>query len=232
MTVVQPQIHVDKHPSRDDPYSVLEASEFTETIVTTGDINDLVSVDQTNDDSSRILDRNYSSSTNESKTITPGSCVASPQLKSNLNTQDINKMYYQYYPNMEEKESSNGNLVDEEVNEIVEETSEHQNDVEVKSQTSPEVFKFDKGFDPSQPHRQLILSEKSPIARYQKKRGSSNGTPTKLPMKETYFISPTSFDTSTSHDKSKSNSASRIPRPNTNDVKIWSPRSNSTSMKT
>ena len=106
MTVVQPQIYVDKQPSQGHPYSVLEASEFTETFVTTGDINDLVSVDQTNDDSSRILDRNYSSSTNESKTITPGSCVASPQSKSNLNTQDINKMYYQYYPNMEEKNSS------------------------------------------------------------------------------------------------------------------------------
>ena len=134
VTVVQPQLYVDKHPSQGHPYSVLEASEFTETIVTTGDINDLVSVDQTNDDSSRILDRNYSSSTNESKTITPGSCVASPQFKSNLNTQDINKMFCQYYPNVEEKECSNGNRVDEEFNdnESVETRPDHQNDVEVK----------------------------------------------------------------------------------------------------
>ena len=74
-------------------FSVLETSDQGNTIVTTGDLNDLVSIDQTNDDSSRILDRNYSSSTNDSKTITPGSCVASPPLKSNLKTQDIYKLY-------------------------------------------------------------------------------------------------------------------------------------------
>ena len=100
VTVVQPQIYVDKHPSRGPMFSVLETSDQGNTIVTTGDLNDLVSIDQTNDDSSRILDRNYSSSTNDSKTITPGSCVASPPSKSNLKTQDIKKLYYHYYPNI------------------------------------------------------------------------------------------------------------------------------------
>ena len=131
-------------------------------------------------------------------------------------------------------ESSNGNLVNEEFNdnEIVETAPENQKDNEVKSLKSPEVFKFDACFDPSQPQRQTLLSDKSPIARYQKKRGSSNGTPTKIPMKKSYFISPTNIDTSVCHDNSKSNSASRIPRPNTNDVKMLPPRSNSTSTKT
>ena len=62
-------------------FSVLETSDQGNTIVTTGDLNDLVSIDQTNDDSFRILDRNYSSSTNDSKIITPGSCVTSPPIK-------------------------------------------------------------------------------------------------------------------------------------------------------
>ena len=90
---LQPQIYVDIHPSQGHPYSVLESSEITQTIVTTRDINELVRVDQTNgnEDSSRILGRNYSSSTNESKLITPGSCVASPRFKSNLEMRSLLK---------------------------------------------------------------------------------------------------------------------------------------------
>ena len=86
VTIVQPQIYIDIHPFQGHPYSVQEASEFTETIVTTRDINELVSVDQTNgnEDCSRILGRNYSSSTNESKIITPGSCVASLQFNHEM----------------------------------------------------------------------------------------------------------------------------------------------------
>ena len=196
-------------------FSVLETSDQGNTIVTTGDLNDLVSIDQTNDDSSRILDRNYSSSTNDSKTITPGSCVASPPSKSNLKTQDIKKLYYHYYPNFEEKESITENLVQEDLNdnENIGTMPGLSNDTGNKSQNSPEVFKFDGNFDPSQPQRQS-LSEKSPLSRYQKKRGSINITPSKIPMKETYFIGPTNLDSSVPHEKSKSNSASRIPRPN------------------
>ena len=87
MTIVQPQTYVDIHPSQGHPYSVLE---FTETIVTTRDINELVRVDQTNgnEDNSRILGRNYSSST---KLITPGSYVASPRFKSNLEMHSLLK---------------------------------------------------------------------------------------------------------------------------------------------
>ena len=76
-------------------FSVLDTSDQGNTIVTTGDLNYLVSLDKTNDYDSMILDRKCSSSINDSKTITPGSCVASPPLQSNLKTQDIYQLYCQ-----------------------------------------------------------------------------------------------------------------------------------------
>ena len=185
-------------------FSVLETSDQGNTIVTTGDLNDLVSIDQTNHDFSRILNRNYSSSTNDSKTITPGSCVASPPLKSNLQTQDIYKLYDHYYPNIEEKENITENSVHEDLNdhENIGTRPGLSNDIRNRSHNSPEVFKFDGNFDPSQPQSQS-LSEKSPLSRYQKKRGSVNTTLSKIPMKETYFIGPTNLYTSVPHEKSK-----------------------------
>ena len=107
-------------------------------------MNDLVSIDQTNDDSFRILDRNYSSSTNDSKIITPGSCVTSPPIKSNLKTQDINKLYDHYYPNIEDKESITENSVDEDLNENenIGTMPRLPNDIGNNSPNNPEVFKL------------------------------------------------------------------------------------------
>ena len=68
---------------------------------------------------------------------------------------------------MEEKESIKETSVDEENNEN--EIDELQIDVEGEGQTSPELFKVGPDFDPSHPQR-LLLSDKSPLARYQKKR--------------------------------------------------------------
>ena len=67
-------------------------------------------------------------------------------------------------------------------------------------------------FDPSYPQR-LLLSDKSPLARYQKKRSSSSTTPSKIPMKKTYFINHTNLETQGSHEKSISTYASKNPRP-------------------
>ena len=82
----------------------------------TGDLDDLVSIDQSSVTSrildrnhssvaSRILDRNYSASSNDTKTMTPGSFVGSPVVKSksNLTTQDISRLCFDYEQKDKEK---------------------------------------------------------------------------------------------------------------------------------
>ena len=109
------------------------------------------------------------------KTITPGSCVTSSPLKSNLKTQDINKLYDHYYSSIEEKESITENSVDVDLNENenIGTMPRLLNDIGYNSPNNPEVFKFDGNFDPSQPQRQS-LSEKIPLSRYQRKKRSTH----------------------------------------------------------
>ena len=78
------------------------------------------------------------------KTITPGSCVTSSPLKSNLKTQDINKLYDHYYPNIEDKESITENSVDEDLNENenIGTMPRLPNDIGNNSPNNPEVFKL------------------------------------------------------------------------------------------
>ena len=108
--MVEPVKVPDRH-LHGEQYPLLEISELGQTAVTTGDLNNLLDTDQTVETSMMILDRNHSSSTNESKTITPGSCVVSPQLpdttvrKSKINTQDIYKLYHHYYSHTEDNSS-------------------------------------------------------------------------------------------------------------------------------
>ena len=111
VTMVEPVIVHGRHDP-DEHYQILEGSELCQTSVTTGDLNNLI--DDETVETSMILSRdNYSSSsTNDTKTITPGSCVASPQIpptqvrrKSLLTTQDVYKLYHHYYPNTDDNSS-------------------------------------------------------------------------------------------------------------------------------
>ena len=70
------------------------------------DMDDLVSIGQASETSrildrnhsvaSRMLDRNYSASSNDTKTMTPGSNVGEQVVKSQLTTQEISRLYYEY----------------------------------------------------------------------------------------------------------------------------------------
>ena len=99
VTLVQPQ----RYPERASQqcYPLLEASELGQTIVTTGDVPDLLDIEGTRE-SLMILDRNYSSS-NDSKTVTPGSYVPTPPGKANINTQEVYDMLGHYYPDFNQK---------------------------------------------------------------------------------------------------------------------------------
>ena len=59
--------------------------------------------------------------------------------------------------------------------------------------TSPGVFTFNENFDPSKPN--TMVSEKSPIARYHRKRSDlSVITPSRIPIKQTYIVDKTPFN--------------------------------------
>ena len=91
VTVVEPEIN-QRSAHGGGQYAVLEASNMQGSDLTTGDLRDLVdSVQDQEDGSSPLLGRNYSNSTNDTKTITPGS-VCSP----NIDTPQIEKMIARY----------------------------------------------------------------------------------------------------------------------------------------
>ena len=108
VTVVQPQMVRPDHRHEQGAaggacYTILEASDMAGTIMTTGDLQDLIDTEDTQLSNVNILSRNYSasrnvsSSTNETKTMTPGSVQESPcPVKSNLKSQDLVKLYDKY----------------------------------------------------------------------------------------------------------------------------------------
>ena len=85
VTLVQPERRGQSNGEQE--YSVLEASHMAGSDLTTGDLRDLV--DSVQDSS--VGGRNHSNSTNDTKTITPGSVFS-----SNVNTPDIMKMAKAY----------------------------------------------------------------------------------------------------------------------------------------
>ena len=91
VTVVQPEVN-QRSAHSGGQYAVLEASQMQGSDLTTGDLRDLVdSLQDQEDGSSPILGRNLSNSTNDTKTITPGS-VCSP----NVDTPHIERMLAGY----------------------------------------------------------------------------------------------------------------------------------------
>lgn len=264
--------------------SVLEISEIGNTGVLPSHING----DHLHDDHSKVQDRNLSTSTNDSKTITPGPQVGSPHPKSNLKTQDIYKLYSHYFPESRRMEprvcfkkrrkseilspalvapgtdafvTNRGEELSPAVLEIHSKKiqnrrsvsspviiiqnheefvtdrkavdTEDLNDKNIfetiplgdksqEHQNSLEAFQFNMKFDPRQPQKQSI-SEKSPLARYQQKRGSSNVTPSKIPMKESYILKSPSISKNSNY-LEKEDSTSKFPRPSSGN-KILPPRS-------
>ena len=92
------------HLSSDHFKSALDVSDLDNIKVTTGDILDHVTCDQLHDESYRILVTNANSSSNDSKTIIPGFKITSPNPKSNLTTQDIDRLYKYYCTESRRKE--------------------------------------------------------------------------------------------------------------------------------
>ena len=291
VTLVQPQ----RYPERASQqcYPLLEASELGQTIVTTGDVPDLLDIEGTGE-SLMILDRNYSSS-NDSKTVTPGSYVPTPPGKANINTQEVYDMLGHYYPDFNQKrnrysgegspalvppgqdifvtsrgqELSPAAVMETHCNKIQVRKSfsspqivigDHDQFVtdrlaagdqsansqdrdplfsnqvdlhhlQLEPKTSPYIFTFDKNYDHSLPN--LVDNQsRSPVANYIR-RGGSNVTPTKIPIKTTYIVktptnNPTESDR-TQMSSEKKLSGSKIPRPDSSGKKILPPRRESNS---
>ena len=94
VTVVQPEVN-QRSAHSGGQYAVLEASQMQGSDLTTGDLRDLVdysALQDQEDGSSPILGRNLSNSTNDTKTITPGS-VCSPNM---VDTPQIERMVAHY----------------------------------------------------------------------------------------------------------------------------------------
>ena len=94
VTLVQPELN-QRSAHSGGQYAVLEVSQMQGSDLTTGDLRDLVdysAVQDLEDGSSPILGRNLSASTNDTKTITPGS-VCSPNM---VDTPHIERMVAQY----------------------------------------------------------------------------------------------------------------------------------------
>ena len=92
VTVVQPQVSQSSAHGGGE-YAVLEASQMQGSDLTTGDLRDLVDSIQDQEDGSSplLLGRNHSNSTNDTRTITPGS-VWSPT----IDTPQIERMAAEY----------------------------------------------------------------------------------------------------------------------------------------
>ena len=273
MTLVQPQVFPKR--AEHQHYPLLEASDLGQTIVTTGDVPDLLDIEGTRE-SVMILDRDYSSS-NDSKTVTPGSYAPTPPGKANIKTQEVYDMLGHYYPDFNQKrnrhsgegrakrspvlvppgldnfvtsrgqELSPAAVMDTHCNKIQDrksfsspqivigdhdqfvtdrKASEDQDDhlfsnqvdlchLQLEQKTSPYIFTFDKNFDPCQPNLDVNQS-RSPLANYVR-RGGSNVTPSKIPIKKTYIINtPTNISTTTDKTQTsseKKSSGSKLPRP-------------------